>query len=76
MAYCRRASEGRRSERAVRNENVAWSDTERISTRQISHCWCSYDSTFGISRWNKAIGINPGKVLEGGWAGAARVLEV
>ena len=29
-------NEGRRSERAVRNENVAWFDTGRISTGQIS----------------------------------------
>ena len=40
---------------------MSWFDTERISTGQISA-----PSTFGVSRWNKAIGINLGKVV--GWA--------
>ena len=44
-------NEGRRSERAVRNENVAWFDTERISTGQISIVGAP--STLGVSRWNK-----------------------
>ena len=44
--------EGRRSERAVRNENVAWFNTGRISTGQISIVGAP--STLGVSRWNKS----------------------
>ena len=35
----------------ARNENVAWYDTERISTGQIYIVGAP--STFGVSRWNK-----------------------